>query len=1272
MHRLVALGRSFGTQFVPLLGFGDGAHADIRHSHELMTAIRTSINSHGSSNGVASVNASASVGSTILGNAHVMDSVSLQVAKLHADQSFRVGRAPDTSSAMSRFRSDQSSEGSVNEIWDHESQVHGTLSKSYFKRRREALQAYNLALTVNRGVMRTRILSTVLCCFAAPAFMNSIGNFERSLFSGVALSLAGGCVGFSMLLARLGNKAASWYNGIVFIIGLGSLILSGLAQVHLAHVVDQDALEFSHILDSLSVIMLCGALDVASIATQMSYFYTVVLVHVSFPINCIWVFALAKEVSDDRAKLYSLIVLNGQLYVIGIYFCIRRWLAERVVVRRFAEDYFETMAWVNEQRYRLEMRRELLLDGEEAIKLCKSNKSKSLLTQNSLLSLGRRSQETRKQKHGLRDGDIVVIHKKGPYEGKRAVMLKDEPEKGPCRVHLEEDHDAKHSKWLSSKYLEKVAPMPKTEYKTGDQVRITEFDTLTGRTAVVMDPCWHGLVKVSLDNEDELYRAKCVPQRALEMVPDESFKDEVDLVPVAGSVRSVSTAPLVSTHIDFQSGKSVDTIDSNRSGFYEWGKHQVKNTWSLRHQIGPALVSILRLSSPSSDPAQHRRSDYRSSDSSESIGRKSTFFESLLPDDQATGQEKAQPDAPNKLLAEKLHGMEVTSDKVYEISKRIRDPSYSLREYFDDCCEAFPELYLFTDSGSGTQSGRDAEAEYQRTMGALFAVYWLFRADDLDGRMGFCYGVDDNWETMWLQDAQSLPGSPRTRKGLKQLMRQGSASSLTDPGKKDSQSKTSGITGAISSSSIYSDRNEHLAKKLMKKPFSKLNADEKRFCFLHNMDWSMMGQLVSQSGCGKEAPALVERTAAILTLTAFHDIMKLEDLLPTVQAQHAPYRGYGEGTTIHDHDVALSYILEHYPNLLPSFTVLPPHQQQAIIFTQSKLGFNHGWFVQAEAPPGAMLTKFKHAMQDETASADIALYFLHWLTDLAGAEATPMNGAEKFVLKFPHAVLSSFLWSIPYLELLRGKSETEVVELYLQARWRVISPGSPIPQSKDAIACMRLAVMAQGDTMVVQAFYELSLADQKFLAKQMSHSGCPDQSFSVQPTNVKGPALLVYYGPALLQRNVGNLADMRLAVQILCKVYRGARKLWPASKEMCGTTVQVQIAALKEVPTKEIVAPRTDGYTRIFALVRQNDREGAIEEKRPPQINKLIEDDVKFHVCDFEVHDEEDEYDEVYPDSDDSDSLLCDERVILESEDWDTYESEKPHPSSRGGSVLSV
>ena len=49
--------------------------------------------------------------------------------------------------------------------------------------------------------------------------------------------------------------------------------------------------------------------------------------------------------------------------------------------------------------------------------------------------------------------------------------------------------------------------------------------------------------------------------------------------------------------------------------------------------------------------------------------------------------------------------------------------------------------------------------------------------------------------------------------------------------------------------------------------------------------------------------------------------------------------------------------------------------------------------MQAEAPPSALLSKFKQLLEGGGMSAaDVAFYFVHWLTDLAGAEGTPLAG----------------------------------------------------------------------------------------------------------------------------------------------------------------------------------------------------------------------------------------------------------------------------------------
>ena len=59
--------------------------------------------------------------------------------------------------------------------------------------------------------------------------------------------------------------------------------------------------------------------------------------------------------------------------------------------------------------------------------------------------------------------------------------------------------------------------------------------------------------------------------------------------------------------------------------------------------------------------------------------------------------------------------------------------------------------------------------------------------------------------------------------------------------------------------------------------------------------------------------------------------------------------------------------------------------------------------MQAEAPPGALFGSFKALLESEDVPAhDVAFYFVHWLTDLAGAEPSgdgPMCGSLQFITK---------------------------------------------------------------------------------------------------------------------------------------------------------------------------------------------------------------------------------------------------------------------------------
>jgi len=451
-------------------------------------------------------------------------------------------------------------------------------------------------------------------------------------------------------------------------------------------------------------------------------------------------------------------------------------------------------------------------------------------------------------------------------------------------------------------------------------------------------------------------------------------------------------------------------------------------------------------------------------------------------------------------------------DRARNAAKRIRDKDYSLKEFFEDCTAAFPELALYVagpDANHLTTSGRSADDEYQRTMGALFAVYWLMRLDG-DGAQAFSFGVDAEWQ-------------PLTTKS--------------------------------------------------KEPVRSEEELWRRQYFLDQVQWSLFEEVFvdagllqpsSKDGAKKHDE---ERTLALLVLTAIHDIMKVQALLPVVSREQGPFCGYQVGEVVSDHDVALGYVLERHPQALPSYAGLPPAQQASVKFTQCNMEYNMGWLVQAEAPPGALFRKFKAMILSGRANpSDIAFYFTHWLTDLAGAEPCPQEGCEKYVLKFPQKVLTAFLNSFPFVQHLAAKSETQVYEDYLVWRWTSHEPSlGPAPTGEGSIARLRAVVMAQGhSSQVLQAFDALSEADRKVLHAEFACTGCCEQEYARDLSGTKGgPAFLIYYAPALLQKNCA--LDAIGALEILAEVLRKARELWPFQQQSAGETVTLRIDALKEL-----------------------------------------------------------------------------------------------------------
>ncbi len=510
---------------------------------------------------------------------------------------------------------------------------------------------------------------------------------------------------------------------------------------------------------------------------------------------------------------------------------------------------------------------------------------------------------------------------------------------------------------------------------------------------------------------------------------------------------------------------------------------------------------------------------------------------------------------------------------------RMRDPTYSLRLYYDDLLRTFPELRLYlaeerpaaanakagadappNAADSGTLSGRSQEVEYQRTIGALFNVYWLMRLAlpsvpgslALDGQLGFCFGV---------QSGSWAPPPPEW---------------------------------------VARQEPPH------KKPMAELSADQKRHRLWSSCEWAKLHELVVDAGLLRAAPGGngavevdVGRTMAMLSLMAVHDVMKMELLLPRVAAAHAPFAGvYDAGALIYDHDLALGYLLRHDVHALPCVGLLSPAQQHPIIFTQAKLGFNHGWLVQAEAPPGALFAQAKATIEQEGASsADLAFYFVHWLTDLGGAEPTPLRGAEKFTLRFPHAVLHKFISSFNVVQQLATTPPTELMQSYLVQSWPSELLGVPAPQtSASAIALMRLIVQAQrpeAQSALLSAYRRLNIADKLLLELEMSLSGVPGAAYSLAPEHVGGPAFLIYYSPAFLQSLA--VENALVALLVLADIYRAARKLWPleTTAEAQGRSVIIHIGAIKGLSSYKLTNAHARGH--CWRLVQKGANDAIVE-----------------------------------------------------------------------------
>jgi len=127
----------------------------------------------------------------------------------------------------------------------------------------------------------------------------------------------------------------------------------------------------------------------------------------------------------------------------------------------------------------------------------------------------------------------------------------------------------------------------------------------------------------------------------------------------------------------------------------------------------------------------------------------------------------------------------------------------------------------------------------------------------------------------------------------------------------------------------------------------------------------------------------------------------------------------------------------------------------------------------------------------------------------------------------------------------------------------------------------------------------------------MALSGVGGEAFALAPSNMGGPAFLIYYSPAYLRHCCGakDVKIARDALHALAEVYRAARLLWPleskdASGQAASQTVTVMIDELKSSATAEVLGQYSAG--KVWVLLRSNAKEAEVRRKPVDELAPLL------------------------------------------------------------------
>jgi len=164
------------------------------------------------------------------------------------------------------------------------------------------------------------------------------------------------------------------------------------------------------------------------------------------------------------------------------------------------------------------------------------------------------------------------------------------------------------------------------------------------------------------------------------------------------------------------------------------------------------------------------------------------------------------------------------------------------------------------------------------------------------------------------------------------------------------------------------------------------------------------------------------------------------------------------------------------------------------------------------------------------------------------------------------------------------------------SRWAMLGFSPAELPEKSGVAAMRLILMALGyEKEIVSVFRELPEADYSVLADELSMTGRKQPFEDVPCAHTAGPAFLVYYGPAFLQKS--KAAKCKTALSILAAVLRAARNLFPLTPIRLEDTVTIRIDALKVLDPDEVMS------SAPWHVLRTSRNEAIVARGPSPDVN---------------------------------------------------------------------